>query len=48
MTMTFTGWQAEGGANVVPFAQVIRWPFSGPWACVLAGHTRCVLMDGGS
>lgn len=47
LTMTFTGWKAEGGTNVVPFAQVIRWPFSGPWACVLGGHTRCVLTDGG-
>lgn len=48
VTMTFTGWKAEGADNVVPFAQVIRWPFSGPWACVVNRYARCVLMDGGS
>lgn len=48
LTMTFTGWKAEGGDNVVPFAQVIPWPFSGPWACVVNRHTRCVLARSGS
>ena len=48
VTMTFTGYKAEGADNVVPFAQVIRWPFSGPWACVVNRYARCVLMDGGS
>lgn len=47
VTMTFTGYKAEGGDNVVPFAQVIRWPFSGPWACVVNRYTRCVLAEAG-
>lgn len=47
VTMTFTGWKAEGADNVVPFAQVIRWPFSGPWACVVNRYARCVLAEGG-
>ena len=48
MTWTFTGWQAEGARNVVPFAQVIRWPFAGPYACIVNGHARWVMMNGGS
>ena len=47
LTTTFTGWKAEGADNVVPFAQVIRWPFSGPWACIYGRRLRCVLADGG-
>ena len=47
VTMTFTGWKPAGADNVVPFAQVIRWPFSGPWACVVNRYARCVLAEGG-
>jgi hypothetical protein len=47
LTMTFTGWKAEGADNVVPFASVIRWPFSGPWACIIDRHMRCAFADGG-
>ena len=48
VTMTFTGWQVAGGRNIVPFAQVIKWPFAVPYACVINGHVRCLFMDGGT
>lgn len=48
VTMTFTGWHVDGGRNIVPFAQVIKWPFAVPYACVMSGHVRCLFMDGGT
>jgi len=47
LTITPKGWQADGADNVVPFEQTIQWPFSGPWACVINRHARCVLAQGG-
>ncbi len=46
-TMTVTGWRVEGADNVIPFAQVIRWPFAVPYACVIGGRARCLFMDAG-
>lgn len=48
VTMTFTGWQVAGAANIVPFAEVIRWPFAVPYACIAGGRVRCLLMDTGT
>lgn len=47
LTMTFTGWRMEGAVNVVPFAQVIEWPFAVPYACTTNGFVRCLLMQAG-
>lgn len=47
VTMTFTGWQVAGADNIVPFAQVIRWPFGVPYACIASGRVRCLLMQEG-
>lgn len=45
VVMTPTGWQVGGTDNVVPFAQVIRWPFNVPYACIAGRRARCLLMD---
>ena len=45
VNMTFTGWQVAGADNVVPFAQVIRWPFNVPYACIAGRRARCLLMN---
>lgn len=45
--LTTTGWQVEGADNVVPFTEVIAWPFGVPYACIIARRARCLFLAGG-